>query len=108
MKFKSYQEKSRETAIYPEEDGFAYLSLGLSGETGEVADKFKKIIRDKQKKITDKDREEVEKELGDVLWYIAQICNELNISMEGVAKKNLKKLSSRKKRKKLKGEGDNR
>lgn len=108
MDFKKYQEKTKETAIYPEEQKFAYLSLGLAGEAGEVAEKFKKIIRDKEGNINEKDKEEIAKELGDVLWYISQISDELGFSLEKVVDKNLEKLFSRKERKKLKGDGDNR
>ncbi len=108
MNFKQYQEKTKKTAIYPENRKFAYLSLGLAGEAGEVAEKFKKIIRDKEGVVSKEDKEEIKKELGDVLWYVSQISAELDFPLEEVADKNLKKLFSRKERKKLKGDGDNR
>jgi NTP pyrophosphatase (non-canonical NTP hydrolase) len=108
MDFKKYQKETKKTAIYPPDEKFAYLPLGLAGEAGEVAEKFKKIIRDKRGEINEKDKEEIKKELGDVLWYLSQISGELGIELEDVAKNNLSKLSSRKKRDKLKGNGDNR
>ena len=110
MNLNDYQRQSRKFAIYQKKDAnnFIYPLLGLLGESGEIAEKMKRVLRedkDPMEKIT---REEIIKELGDVLWYIAQLSTELQVSLEEVAKINLIKLSSRKKRNKLKGEGDNR
>ena len=82
--------------------------LGLVGESGEVADKFKKIIRDKAGKLSDEDRREMAKELGDVLWYINSIAVLIGLNLEDVANNNLEKLASRKLRNKISGSGDNR
>ncbi len=108
MKFKDYQKKSKRTAIYPKDQAIYYLPLGLIGESGEIADKIKKIIRDKKGKINKETRIEVAKELGDVLWYLSQLATELDLSLEEIAQNNLDKLASRKKRKRIKGSGDNR
>ncbi|MBI3485782.1 nucleoside triphosphate pyrophosphohydrolase family protein [Candidatus Daviesbacteria bacterium] len=109
MTFKDYQKKSRITALYPNKDNnFIYPTLGLTGEAGEVAEKIKKILRDDLGVITPEKKQEIEKELGDVLWYISQLATELKLSLEDVALKNLEKLLSRMKRKKLTGSGDNR
>jgi len=109
MEFKEYQKKSRKTAIYPNKgNNFIYPVLGLVGESGEVAEKIKKVIRDHNGILTEKQKEEIKKELGDVLWYLAQIATELGLSLEEIAHSNLKKLESRKKRNKLHGSGDNR
>jgi len=109
MEFKEYQEKSRRTAIYPNlGENFVYPTLGLAGEAGEVAEKIKKVIRDKRGKIDDKTKEEIKKELGDVLWYVAQIASELKLSLDEVADLNIEKLSDRLERGKIQGEGDNR
>lgn len=109
MDFKEYQEKSRETAMYPDlGDNFVYPTLGLSGEAGEVAEKIKKVIRDKGGIIDDITRLEIQKELGDVLWYLSQIASELKLSLEDVAQFNVEKLQSRKQRNMIHGEGDNR
>lgn len=109
MHFKEYQKQSQKTAVYPNKGkNYIYPVLGLAGESGEVAEKFKKIIRDDNGKISAEKRTEIEKELGDVLWYIAQISTELKINLEDVAKNNIKKLSSRLKRNCIKGDGDNR
>ena len=109
MDFKNYQTESRKTAIYPNFDAnFVYPTLGLAGEAGEVAEKIKKILRDKNGIINDANRQEIGKELGDVLWYIAQIATELKLDLNDVAQNNLDKLFSRLERSKLQGNGDNR
>lgn len=109
MEFKEYEKLAAKTAIYPERGhNLIYPVLGLLGESGEVAEKVKKLIRDLDYDIDENFTENIKKELGDVLWYIAAICFELGISMEEVAKTNMEKLSSRKLRNKIHGEGDNR
>lgn len=109
MDFKQYQEKSRKTAIYPNSgENYVYPTLGLSGEAGEVAEKIKKVIRDKNGVIDEETREEIKKELGDVLWYISQIASELDLSLDEIGEKNIEKLYSRMERGKLSGSGDNR
>ena len=82
--------------------------LGLVGESGEVAEKFKKLIRDKKGIISEEDRAEIIKELGDILWYITSVSNLLGSSLADVAQKNNQKLLSRKSRDKISGAGDNR
>ncbi|KUK49820.1 MAG: hypothetical protein XD75_0191 [Parcubacteria bacterium 33_209] len=109
MTFEEYQIKARETAIYPNKDNnFIYPTLGLVGEAGEVAEKMKKVLRDNDGIISEEKREEITKELGDVLWYIANLSKELNVSLEDVAQKNIEKLQSRQQRNELHGSGDNR
>ena len=82
--------------------------LGLSDESGEVLGKFKKLLRDKKGNITDDDKKEIIKELGDVLWYVSSVTHLLGYSLDEVATVNLDKLSSRKVRGTLRGSGDNR
>ena len=118
MNFKDYQEQSKATAIYPKLEypdesgnlciGFIYPAMGLAGETGEVLEKCKKILRDDMGIPTKEKVVEIEKEIGDVLWYVAQICSEFQLDMGVCAEKNLAKLMSRKERGVLKGSGDNR
>lgn len=113
MDFGEYQKKSRKTAGYPEAgDTFQYPILGLLAESGEVADKLKKHIRDrhlyKPSDLNEEQREELAKELGDVLWYVAQLCTELGVELDDVAEWNIEKLYSRMERGKLGGSGDNR
>ncbi len=109
MDFKEYQDLSKKTAVYKDDnDKFYYLLLGLCGESGEVAEKGKKIIRDMGKNLTEEKKKELEKELGDVLWYISQLATELGLNLDDLAKNNLDKLFSRNSRGALHGDGDNR
>ena len=103
MKFDDYQDKTEETAVYPEENAIEYLALGLNGEAGEVAEKIKKSIRD-DKELGD----EMKDELGDILWYLAQLSDELGYDLSEVAGRNIEKLFDRKERDKLHGSGDDR
>ncbi|MCB9820261.1 nucleoside triphosphate pyrophosphohydrolase family protein [Candidatus Nomurabacteria bacterium] len=82
--------------------------FGLVGESGEVAEKFKKLIRDKGGQLSDEDKQEILKELGDILWYINSVSNLLGSNLEEVAQKNLDKVLSRKARGVQTGSGDNR
>ncbi len=109
MTFEEYQKKSRKTAKYPDAgSNFIYPTLGLSGEAGEVAEKIKKVIRDDGGEVLPLKKKEIEKELGDVLWYTSQLATELGLSLEEIAEKNIEKLYSRLDRGKLHGSGDNR
>ena len=109
MDFKTYQNKARTTAQYPNlGSNYIYPTLGLVGEAGEVAEKVKKVIRDK-KGIFDQDsKDAIKKELGDVLWYLANLCTEFDFSLSDVALKNLDKLRLRASEGKISGSGDNR
>ncbi|MCA1799692.1 MAG: nucleoside triphosphate pyrophosphohydrolase family protein [Actinobacteria bacterium] len=106
MKLNQYQDEARATAIYPDEHAVIYPTLGLNGEAGEVADKVKKTIRDTEDGIYDID--DLEKELGDVLWYLANLACDLGLSLEQIAQTNIDKLNSRKDRGVLGGSGDDR
>ncbi len=109
MTFAEYQKKSRVTAHYPDVGkNFIYPALGLAGESGEVIEKIKKIIRDDNFQLTETKKIEIEKELGDVLWYLAQLATEFGLSLEKVALGNIEKLYSRLNRGKIQGSGDNR
>ena len=108
MDFQDYQQKARETAVYPREYAMLYPALGLCGEAGEVAEKIKKVIRDKGGEFDEHDRMNIRKELGDVLWYIAQLCSDLDLRMESVAIANVEKLRVRKEKGTLQGSGDDR
>lgn len=109
MEFDEYQKKSRQTALYPNKDNnYIYPTLGLNGEAGEVAEKIKKVLRDKGGVIDEQTKQELAKELGDVLWYLSNLATELGLSLEEIAQMNLDKLFSRKDRGVLSGGGDNR
>jgi len=107
--FDVYQQESRKTwNEIPMNHSIVYPTMGMVNEAGEVAGKVKKIFRDRGGEITESDREALKQELGDVLWYMAQICTELNLSLQEVAEANLTKLFSRLERGQIRGDGDNR
>ncbi len=109
MNFTDYQTKSRATAKYPViGHGVIYPTLGLVNEAGEVAGKIKKVFRDKEGQISDETRQALKAELGDVLWYIAQVATELDLSLDDIAEHNIAKLYDRLERGKIRGDGDNR
>ena len=109
MRFSEYQERSRATAVYPNAgDNIVYPTLGLCGEAGETAEKVKKAIRDDGGTLTEERREAIAAELGDVLWYVAQLATEADLDLEGIAEANLAKLASRQERSVLHGSGDDR
>jgi NTP pyrophosphatase (non-canonical NTP hydrolase) len=109
MNLNDYQTKSRATAKYPAiGHAIIYPTLGLVNEAGEVAGKIKKVFRDKNGEISPETREALKAELGDVLWYLAQTCTELELSLDEVAEYNLTKLLDRQARGKIQGDGDNR
>lgn len=110
MDFGTYQESAKKTAVYPGrgQGNWTYAALGLAGETGEICEKLKKVLRDDGGRISDERLAAVRKELGDVLWYVATLCTELGLDMDGVATENLRKLSARKAADRLHGEGDER
>ena len=109
MNFTDYQNKARATAKYPViGHAVIYPTLGLANEAGEVAGKIKKIFRDKDGVIGETEREALKAELGDVLWYISQVCTELDISLDDVAEANIAKLLDRQTRGVIKGDGDTR
>ena len=99
-----YQDKAKVTAIFPKEKALEYLALGLSSESGEVAGKIKKIIRDKSKLNPN----DIGAEIGDVLWYCALLADELKLNLGKIMENNIEKLHSRKARGVIGGSGDNR
>ena len=104
----SYQKSAKSFALYPEDMKVIYPSLGLCGECGEVAEKIKKVIRDNDGIFEQKEKNEIKKELGDVLWYLANLSSDLGLNLSDIAAINLAKLKDRKKRGKISGSGDNR
>jgi len=109
MDFSDYQNKSRRTAAYPSiGHRVIYPTLGLVNEAGEVAGKIKKVFRDKDGEISPETREALKAELGDVLWYLAQVSTELGLSLDEVAEYNIAKLRDRLERGAIRGDGDNR
>jgi NTP pyrophosphatase (non-canonical NTP hydrolase) len=104
-----YQEQSRKTYSDIHVGGpLVYPTLGLVNEAGEFAGKVKKLFRDKGGQLSPEDREALEDELGDVLWYLTQLCTNLGFTLEEVAEANLDKLFSRLERGAISGDGDRR
>ncbi len=108
MELSDYQRLSRRTAQYPRHASLCYPALGLSGEAGEVAEHVKKAIRDDGGQVSPERREALSRELGDVLWYLAQLASELELDLDAIAQENLDKLLSRQRRGVLSGSGDDR
>ena len=117
MNFNEYQNQAIRTDVAynattksSRYNGYMEKALGLAGETGEVLEIIKKMIRDKGGvfETTQEDREKLKKELGDVLWYLSAVAYYNDIELEDIAKTNLEKLASRQKRNKIHGSGDNR
>jgi len=107
--FDKYQIEARKTAIYPDlGENLWYPALGLAGEAGEVCEKVKKVYRDNNGRITLDVINDIQRELGDVLWYVASLASEIKISLSLIAQNNLGKLSDRAARDKVHGEGDKR
>jgi len=113
MDLDKYQKRAAEFDLFGttadlNEPGFLEKVLGLVGEAGEAADKIKKVLRDKGGRASREDCEAIAKELGDVLWYVASVARYLGFPLSEIAKGNIEKLESRKKRGKISGEGDER
>jgi len=103
MSLNEYQNAAAKTAMYKTAHQILYPALGLAGEAGEVANKVKKMLRD-----NDFDRDAIVAEVGDVLWYIAALSRDLNVSLQDIALGNIEKLYGRKERGTLQGSGDTR
>lgn len=118
LTFNQYQNFTPTTAKYTGKDatigtephflGMCYLGLKFTGEAGEVSEKIGKLIRDGESKITPQFRQDIKKELGDVLWYISEMGNQLDISMEDIARANMIKLNDRKMHNVISSSGDER
>jgi len=106
MNFNEYQKHARSTAVYPEEYKVVYPALGLCGEAGEVAEKIKKTVRGDTS--LDEVSGNIAMELGDVLWYVAVLADDLGITLDQIANWNVAKLNRRWRKGKIKGDGDNR
>jgi NTP pyrophosphatase (non-canonical NTP hydrolase) len=109
MDLADYQQRSRATAVYPNAgENLTYPALGLCGEAGECAEKVKKALRDDGGVLTPERRDALAAELGDVLWYVAQLATEAGLDLDEIAEGNLSKLLSRQSRNVLSGSGDSR
>lgn len=110
MTLEEYEKQALTTVIKTDSEfrDLLHWVLGINGEAGEIAEKVKKIIRDKNAVVSEADKQELAKEVGDVLWYLAVFAHHLGVPLETIAQQNLDKLQSRKKRGVLQGSGDNR
>ena len=108
MHFNEYQKEAAGTNIVKDEFKLIHAVLGLAGEAGEVCEKFKKMYRDKQGVIDNDFRKAVAGELGDVSWFLADVCTQLGLDFDYVVTSNLEKLRSRRERGTIQGNGDNR
>jgi NTP pyrophosphatase (non-canonical NTP hydrolase) len=110
MDFDEYQKIALTTAINHPDDLMdkTIWAMGIAGEAGEVIEKWKKIVAYKDGIVTPEDRDELAKELGDVVWYVAVMAQSLGLSFDDVMQRNVTKLADRKKRGVTKGKGDNR
>jgi NTP pyrophosphatase (non-canonical NTP hydrolase) len=108
MTLNQYQEAAKQTAIYKKEHRIGYTTLGLVCEAGQVAGKVKKVIIDNNNRFKLEDLQEIAKELGDVLWYVATLADDIGIDLEDIARINIQKLTARKEKVTISGSGDNR
>ncbi|MEU8820455.1 nucleoside triphosphate pyrophosphohydrolase family protein [Actinoplanes sp. NPDC048796] len=109
MNLNDYQKAALRTAAPRDKHNEVFhLLLGLAGETGEIAEKAKKIVRDKGSDFGRWDREDLKKELGDALWYLAVLADHFGLDLEDVAASNVAKLADRQRRGVLGGSGDDR
>jgi NTP pyrophosphatase (non-canonical NTP hydrolase) len=109
MDMNTYQQAALRTASPKDKPNEVFhLLLGLVGETGEIAEKAKKIVRDRDSDFSQWEREDLAKELGDTLWYVAVLADHFELPLSDVAELNIKKLADRQQRNALSGSGDNR
>jgi NTP pyrophosphatase (non-canonical NTP hydrolase) len=110
MTFNEYQKKALKTAKndYGPLIQRTIWAMGVAGEAGEVIEKWKKIVAYKEGNVSDEDRDDLAKELGDVVWYIAVMSQSLGLTFEEIMQQNVTKLADRQKRNVIKGAGDNR
>lgn len=124
MQFDDYQKEAMKNKVYGYGDKIIYPTLGLGNEAGEVQGKIKKVLRDangdydaftpdkmkfdgsKLQGITH--RAAIADELGDVLWYLAALAEDLGYTLDTIAQMNMDKLLDRRKRGVIQGNGDNR
>jgi NTP pyrophosphatase (non-canonical NTP hydrolase) len=108
MTLNDYQKEALSTSVYGSGSKIIYPTLGLAGEAGEVADKVKKVLRDNEGNFDEWRKLQIAAEIGDVLWYIAALADDLGFTMEDIANLNIGKLKQRRQNNTIHGEGDNR
>ncbi len=110
MELNEYQKQALKTALFPKKYKVIYAAMGLGNEAGEVMGKVKKWLRgdDGEGEMSAERKQALKEELGDVLWYLAVLANDLDLDLDDIAKVNINKLQSRKERGTLTGDGDKR
>ena len=108
MELNEYQKAALSTAIYPNDNNISYLALAICGEAGELADKVKKVIRDKNGQFYIADLSAIALELGDILWYAANLAKVLGYDLSDIAQMNIENINGRVERGTIHGTGDNR
>ena len=111
MDFDEYQQLAARTGFYGTEDRkyvLMYLCMGIAGEAGEVIEKMKKVVRNDKGVVSEEKRQDIKKEIGDVLWYLSQLARALELSFGDIAASNIQKLADRAARGVIKSEGDTR
>ena len=109
MELNDYQRGALRTAASRDKrNELLHLVLGLVGESGEIAEKFKKWVRDADSDESRIDTADLAKELGDVLWYTAVLADYFDLSLDEIGRANIDKLASRAQRGVLGGSGDDR
>lgn len=108
MDLNKYQEQALSTAIYPENMAIPYCTMKLGGECGELQEKIAKAYRDEGGHFSEERKLAIKKEIGDALWYMANIAHLFGFTLEEVAQTNIDKLKSRQERGTLQGDGDER
>jgi NTP pyrophosphatase (non-canonical NTP hydrolase) len=107
MEINEYQEKTLETVVFDDKNPISYCILGLNGEAGEIANKYKKVLRG-DTELTEELKAKIKDEIGDVQWYLSVLSNLLGFTLEDVCKTNIKKLNERRENGTIKGDGDKR
>lgn len=111
MDFNEYQKLAARTATFEGRDPWyplMYVALGIAGESGELIEKLKKVMRNDNGVISDEKREAMKQEIGDVLWYLSQFARLIDIPFEDAAKANIDKTWDRAQRGVIRSEGDTR
>ena len=108
MDFNQYNILASKVILYPREIAPLYLALGVNGEAGELGEKVKKVYRDKFGKFDNESILEIQKEVGDTLWYLNRLSEELGFTLESAAILNIQKIQDRINRDVLRSSGDNR
>jgi NTP pyrophosphatase (non-canonical NTP hydrolase) len=108
MDIQEYQKRALATTEYGSGNAIIYPALGMNGEAGEVAEKIKKVLRDKKGEFSDESKLEIAKEIGDVIWYCSALANDIGYTLDQIFSINIDKFESRRSRNVLSGNGDNR